>query len=391
MQPWGGFCRTFFMRRLTTTVCLAFLLRPASFIRAQGATEPSIRQALISHATPLHDSGEALILKEAGRNQYVLLGELHGENEVPQLISDLWPALWQEGYRHIAAEVSPWAATHLQKSVAEDTTPVPGLWTRNQAADVNRFAAPDQPVVWGCDIEEEQPNRLIQQMATLNPSNASLHAMAEIVSHGYNRKRAPELLQMAKSAAPTHDVVAGGESLWKSTLDTLQVESLRAGPGTRYFASDERERVMKNQFLVHLKQQPQGNVLLRFGRNHLHRGLDARGISTLGNFVAEWAVSQGQSVVNIGVFAAGGNEHLAGQTFSADERQDESTFALLASLSGNQPTLFDLRDLRPILHGIPSQKRTPLETNLVYWADSYDFLLCYPSVSPLTDLSADPR
>jgi hypothetical protein len=106
---------------------------------------------------------------------------------------------------------------------------------------------------------------------------------------------------------------------------------------------------------------------------------------------SEWAIAQGQSVVNVGVFAAGGKEHLAGQAFSADERQDELTFALLATIAGTDATLFDLRDLRPILHAIPSQKRTPLETNLTYWVDSYDFLLCYPSVSPLTDPSADPR
>ena len=129
--------------------------------------------------------------------------------------------------------------------------------------------------------------------------------------------------------------------------------------------------------------------MLRFGRNHLHRGLDARGISTLGNFVAEWALAHGQSVVNIGVFAAGGREHLAGQTFYADERQDESTFALLAKLSGSDATLYDLKNLRPILHAIPIEKRTPLEANLTYWADSYDFLLCYPSVSPLLDAFAD--
>jgi hypothetical protein len=148
---------------------------------------------------------------------------------------------------------------------------------------------------------------------------------------------------------------------------------------------------MKELFLRHRMQAPQGKVLLRFGRNHLHRGLDARGISTLGNFVAEWALSQGQSVVNVGVFAAGGKEHLAGQTFDADERQDELTFALLASLSGNSATLFSFRELRPVLHAIPAEKRTPLETNLIYWADSYDYLLCYPTVSPLLDASADPR
>ena len=379
------------MRHLITVLCFTQLWIPASHLAAQNATDESIRKELTSHARVLHGPGEAVLLEQASEHQYFLLGELHGENEVPDLLSNLWPALWRAGYRHIAAEVSPWAASHLQRSEAEDETPVPGLWTRKQTASVLRFAAPDQSVLWGCDIEEEQPDRLISQMARLNITDAHLRSMLEILSDGYSRKYAPELLRLAESEHPAHDVLVDGESLWKNTLNTLQVEALRSDSHTRYSASAERERVMKDLFLTHLKLEPQSKVLLRFGRNHLHRGVDARGISTLGNFVSEWATAQGQSVVNVGVFAAGGKEHLAGQTFSADERQDESAFALLADLAGSDATLFDLRGLRPTLHAIPSEKRTPLETNLTYWADSYDFLLCYPNVSPLMDPSADPR
>jgi hypothetical protein len=379
------------MRRVITLLCLAQLWIPATHLAAQNATDESIRKELTLHARVLHASGEAVLLEEASEHQYFLLGELHGENEVPNLLSDLWPALWRAGYRHVAAEVSPWAAMHLQRSAAEDATPVPGLWTRKQAANVLRFAPPDKSVLWGCDIEEEQPGRLISQLAQLNVKDTHLRSMLEIVSNGYSRKYAPELLRLAESEHPAHDVLVGGESLWKETLNTLQVEALRSDPHTRYSASAERERVMKDLFLTHLNLEPQDKVLLRFGRNHLHRGLDARGISTLGNFVSEWATAHEESVVNVGVFAAGGKEHLAGQTFSADERQDEPAFALLASLAGSDATLFDLRGLRPILHAISSEKRTPLETNLTYWADSYDFLLCYPNVSPLIDPSADLR
>jgi len=379
------------MRHLMTVVCLTLVTHWPACMKGQDVTEASIRQDLMSHAVPLHSSGEAVLLKEADQHQYVLLGELHGENEIPNLISALWPSLWREGYRHVAAEVSPWAASQLQEPAAKDATPVPGLWTRTQAAEVSRFAAPHQSVLWGCDIEEGQPDRLIRQMASLNPKDGRLRVMLEVASNGYSRQRAPQLLQLAQSDRPAHDVSIGGESLWQSTLDTLRVEALRSDAHTRYFASDERERVMKDLFLNHLNQEPQDKVLLRFGRNHLHRGLDARGISTLGNFVTELSLAQGHSVVNVGVFAAGGKEHLAGQTFDADERQDELAFAFLASLSGSDATLFELRDLRPMLHAIPSEKRTALETNLIYWADSYDFLLCYPTVSPLTDVSADPR
>ena len=364
---------------------LCLIQLSACLLSAQEATEDSLRHVLSAHSTQLRASGKALLLEEAKTHHYFLLGELHGEVEIPELIASLWPTLWQEGYRHVAAEVSPWAATRLEERITDVSIPLVGLWTREQAATVRQFAAPRQPVLWGCDIEEAQPDQLIRRVAQLNPQDEGLRRMVDLIAGGYRRPQAAELLRLAEAEHPAHDLIVGGESLWASTLKTLQVEALRADTRTRYTASDAREHVMKELFLTHSRQEPEGKVLLRFGRNHLHRGYDARGISTLGNFVSEWALAQGRSVFNVGVFAAGGKEHLAGQTFDADKRKDEPTFALLAILAGSEPRLFDLRSLRPILHFIAPGKRTALEVNLVYWADSYDFLLCYPTVSPLME------
>lgn len=377
-------------RTLIAALCPILLCVPAFHAAAQFPTEDSLGHELTVHESPLNGPGEALLLREAEENQYFLLGELHGEVEIPELLSDLWPTLWREGYRHVAAEVSPWTATHLEQSATADPTSVTGLWTRPQATVIRQFAPPGESVLWGCDMEELQPDRLIRQMAQLNPNDDGLRRMMDVLSSGYSRKQAAVLLHFAESVLPAHDVQVGGESLWKSTLDTLRVENFRSDSHTRFAASDTREKIMKELFVSHRKQEPQGKVLLRFGRNHLHRGYDARGISTLGNFISEWALAQGQSVFNVGAFAAGGKEHLMGKTFDADERQDEPTFALLATLAGKEPTLFDLRTLRPMLHSIPPEKRTVLEVNLVYWADSYDFLLCYPTVLPLQDPAETP-
>ncbi|HEX4811057.1 MAG TPA: hypothetical protein VH325_19110, partial [Bryobacteraceae bacterium] len=336
-----------------------------------------IRATLIAHAVPLHGAGEAQLLAEARSHEFFLLGELHGEREIPELIKDLWPQLWAAGYRHVGAELSPWAAEHLNKAR--------GLWTQDQATVVRQFAKPNQDVLWGCDIDEEQPDRLILDVAKLNPGDAYLQQMIAITAHGYNRKQAPELLALSQAEHPAHDITIGGISLWQNIRETLRVEALRSNPATKLGASEARELVMKALFLSQYRREPEGKVFLRFGRNHLHRGYDARGVSTLGNFVAEWALAENKSAFNVGAFAAGGKEHLAGETFDADERQDELSFALLAHIAGPNATLFDLRTLRPLLHSIAPEKRTTLEVNLIYWADSYDFLICYPIVSPLID------
>ena len=74
---------------------------------------------------------------------------------------------------------------------------------------------------------------------------------------------------------------------------------------------------------------------------------------------------------------------MAGKTYDADERQDELAFALLAERAKYSATIFDLRFLRTLLHQIPPVKRSALQTNLIYWADSYDALICYKTVTLL--------
>jgi hypothetical protein len=115
---------------------------------------------------------------------------------------------------------------------------------------------------------------------------------------------------------------------------TLEIETHRLNPDTKMVAQNERELLMKEQFLTHFRNrassQAGSKVLLRFGRNHLHRGYDARGISTLGNFIVEFAIAQGKKAFNVGVFGAGGKEAMGGEPFDADERQDELAFTLLA-------------------------------------------------------------
>jgi hypothetical protein len=388
--PW--FLHFSFMNyQLPVVLALSVLLIPSPRRADLAVTEESIHAALVAHALPLHGAGEAQLITEARIHDFFLLGELHGEHEIPDLIGDLWPELWKAGYRHVGAEVSPWAAEHLERAKSEDINPAFSLWTQDQAALVRQFAKSDQEVLWGCDIDEGQPQRLIMDIAGLNPGDSKLQQMIDITSHGYNRKQAPELLNVSETERPTHDAAPGGISLWQDLRATLRVEALRSNPNTRFAASEARELVMKELFLTHYRQAPEGKVFLRFGRNHLHRGYDARGVSTLGNFVAEWTLANHKSVFNVGAFAAGGKEHLAGETFEADERRDELAFASLAGIAGSTPTLFDLRPLRPLLHSILSDKRTPLEVNLIYWADSYDLLICFPIVSPLIDASSTGR
>jgi hypothetical protein len=125
--------------------------------------------------------------------------------------------------------------------------------------------------------------------------------------------------------------------------------------------------------------------LVRFGQSHLFRGYDnARGISNLGNFIAEFAVAEHRSTFHVAAFGAGGQMNVNGRRIDADQRKDEPGLGVLASHARFEATVFDMRPLRPLLHRIDPVKRTAAQRNLTEWADGYDALICYRNVTPLT-------
>lgn len=362
--------------RLSTVVLHGQTLQPGDAIVA----------ALATHQYDLEGEGRNFLLREAHDNDFFLLGELHGDNEIPALLRVLWPQMWKQGYHHIAAEVSPWAADQLEVVPPGKGPEVRGLWTKQEATDVHGLADPNTNVLWGCDMEEAQPQFLIREMAALNPGDPNLKQMVALTKDAYQRKMASDLLDLAKESNGNRDKILNDVSLRQSLLATLQIDKDRFTPDTKMIAQNERELLMKEQFLAHFHHSSTlgtpSKVLLRFGRNHLHRGYDTRGISTLGNFIAEFAIAQGRKAFNVGAFGAGGKARLL-NTFDADERQYELAFALLAETAKYPASLYDLRPLRQLLHQIPQEKRSKLQSNLMYWADSYDALICYKAVTPL--------
>lgn len=141
---------------------------------------------------------------------------------------------------------------------------------------------------------------------------------------------------------------------------------------------------MKELFLENYRRVGgRPKIFARFGRNHLHRGYDRRGVSTLGNFMAEFATVQGDLSFHVAAFGAGGKVRMPDGVIDWDETKEDSAFALLASQARYGATLFDLRPIRGTLHQIPDTKRSAAEASLVYWADSYDAIICYREVTPL--------
>src|SRR5213592_3858796 len=129
---------------------------------AQDQPMEALPDQIRAHQYDLRLSGRTFLLEEAGRVSFFLLGELHGTNEIPALIRVLWPSLWEKGYRHVAAEVSPWAAARLEfPAIKPPPNSGHGLWRQSEADFITGFKKGSGAVLWGCDIEEARPQGMI--------------------------------------------------------------------------------------------------------------------------------------------------------------------------------------------------------------------------------------
>jgi hypothetical protein len=372
-----------FRRPVAALAVAAAILVPISLI---GQTPSGSSINLGDHQYDLSTAGRAFLIKEASRASFFMLGELHGDNEIPAVIRDIWPDMWQADYRHIAVELSPWAVDKLRPDASSAARLERAFsWSRSDVDFVSSLPNRKAPVLWGCDMEEVRPHLLIRELAALNPRNQELRAAADLTTPGYQRSRAAELLSRVRKAADVKDLSVGGMSLRALIIRTLEIEVDRSSPDTRLSASQRREALMKELFYRQWQTNGRPKVLLRFGRNHLHRGQDRRGVSTLGNFAAEMAIANGLESFNIAAFAGGGKIAFGGKVTDGDERAADPAFAFMAGIARYPATVFDLRPIRRALHRIPDEKRSPIESSLVYWADSYDALLFYREVTPLKE------
>ena len=332
------------------------LIVAALMVTAQGLplgqADQSISDLLKVQQYDLATEGKAFLEKEARAASFFLIGGLHGDKETPALVDSLWSSA---GYRYLAMEMSPWAASRLKVSH-----------------------------IRGSDIEEPQPHSLIRELAQANPENRSLQSMVELTKDGYKRPLAPKLFALTASMGEIKDTAPGGISLREQVIRTLEVEVERANRqgNDRLAASVRRETVMKEFFLSHYRAAGgKPKVMTVFGQNHLHRGIDRRGVSTLGNFIAELATAEGVQSFHVVLVAAGGKINLFGLQ-DIDQRKDDPALAVFASAARYPATVFNLRPIRSALHQIAPEKLSASDSGVLFWADSYDAIVCYREVTP---------
>ena len=233
--------------------------------------------------------------------------------------------------------------------------------------------------IHGADIEEPRPDLLIRDLAAINPQNRALRDMVEITKTGYRRETAGQLLQLARDAGEVKDAPAGGVPLRTVLLETLEVESTRASK-RRFEASTLREAFMKGFFITHYRAASRDNAspkfLVVFGQSHSGRGIDRRGVSTLGNFVSELAVAEGAHAFHVLLFAAGGRYSLHG-VHEIDQRQDDPGLCIptvmIARGSLGNPWIFEeltgTRSAPPSAAEVEAELRWIIDRAAEHWGE----------------------
>lgn len=386
--------------RLAVLLLLSVTLSAAAAHAAD--SDPSLAAALAANRHPirlqqgrLEGDGARLLLDEAAKSQFFLLGEDHGMAESAQLGEALVTALQPLGFRHVAIEAGPLTGETLERlarsggaraietfAIAHPfALPFFG-WKEEQsylAAAVRSYGRSSKRVVWGLDQEfAYAPGMHLERLAMLastGTARAAVRAMQERNERG-NRalaeKHDPTAILMMNATPADFDALAAafpkkGEAAriireLRESADIYQMWLRRQG----YESNLTRSLLLKRNFVAYYDEAVRGGeakprVLLKFGLNHLMRGRTFVDVYDLGTFLPELAARNGMQAFHAVILARSGTANVfspmstdAGDRTKAYDPLQSRNFEFdatpfLAAAEGEAWTLLDLRPLRKLL------------------------------------------
>lgn len=356
---------------------IAAIVLPTS---AAAATETQLDTLIrrTSHPIEIRDGalagpGAAWLATRTANARFVMLGEDHGNAGIPRFAGALARRLGEQGPLYTAVEVDPLIAIELDAMLRGDdlstlraflerdghALSVPFFtWTEEAEflREALRYGPRGTQAVWGLD------------QAFIGAAYVWLDRIASLATTPAARARAEQLAARAKadimSFLGTVDV-AELERLRDALADPAEAPAQRyagllarsariygpfvRGGGSVFAANLDRETMMKQLFLdyaasAEARDGAPPRVLLKFGANHLMRGLSHTHVPSLGNFLYEMAGVSGDSVFSVLAVLGPGSQvvDFLGKTTRADEAFEKAYGFLLPHVSGPGMTLIDL-------------------------------------------------
>ncbi len=318
---------------------------PSSSIWGKEEKLPSIGELFRSQTYPVFEAGGELrgpgfewLLKRVAQAQFVCLGEQHNSRQIPRVTAALFKNLHDKcGFTHLALEQDPVMCEMVSGSgVAGSRDAVVALanrypnaftFTSDQELELlaaaGALAGAKGDAIWGLDqvfgtlhvLDELCPlapnpkarERLARLIVTVRPYEMTRfrngrHFIADIA-------KPDDFRHLADFLRPKPDSRA--DFLIRQLLLSNEIYAdhlgARRGELTGFQSSYKREENMKSLFVrQYRRSQAAGEalpkVLLKFGHAHAIRGAGWSTVLTLGNFVSEFAKSNGMESFHLAIY-----------------------------------------------------------------------------------------
>lgn len=361
----------------------------------------------------LDGAGAAHLRAATARSQFVLLGEVHMDHEVPRFAGALFTMLQAaHGVRHLVVEQDPQAIRDALDPtrrgdalrLAAHAKRYPTLYEFDSDEDLAMLARvsqaqPGPDAIWGVEQltgverhlevllgrartagQRERVQALLPAARSADPGPA--YSVNWLISPAAE----PALAELAPAFAADPMARALINDLAKSAEIFGYYRRAQAGEPVALFNNTVREEVLKAHFIARYRAAAAKGTLPRamfkFGANHLYRGKNPTQAFPIGNLAHELAVFNGMEAYGVFVMAVG-PDYVAMADLPAWTRP------LLPAEAPTEPLLVDLRALRPhqrlLRESLPAAEQTAFRELI----NGYDALVLLPNSRPATRVLAD--
>ncbi|THD34476.1 MAG: hypothetical protein E7773_14905 [Sphingomonas sp.] len=334
-------------------------------------------------------SGWSFIEQAAKGSDFVLLGEEHGVAEIPTFAGQLFDSLAARGDARLFIEVSDPAARMMDLALADGGVGRLARWIDGDAfgvafygwrqeaeflARVRANAPRDRRVVYGTDYEPFATRRILEELERLAEHTPQAAMIAAVLDDALRRRAdaaasrdVGRLLGFGGDPGPVDSIVRAWPSappaaklLLETLRTTMEINRLFVG-GQRWRSNQMRADFQRANFLRLYRgiraERRSARVMMKYGANHLRRGLGDARVFDLGTLVPELAAAEGRRCLQVAVLAGRGSVHSVVDPASFRSMPQPATgatdYALdaFAEVAGDTATVFDLVSLRPVVNG----------------------------------------
>ena len=305
----------------------------------------------------IQGAGRDWLIENGQDARFVMLGEAHGVADIARFSGSLYDLTDRTA---LAIETDVWTAANLE-ALAQEGMPafevyykrrshqygVPFYAWREESALLSKVVSKAngvKPSLWGLDqvfvlagktIVDRLRSRIKKQIAkdALVQFENSLVTRPALI--GYGKPEDIEYLYTALLAEDDREVLEIAEAIKVS--NEIYAPFTR-GAGSALLANQKRERQMKELFFTYFSnarkyvglQKP----MLKFGTNHMYRGITQTGVIGLGGFADALATARGEKSLSISVFCGPGStvRQFDGTEKNCTQSEFEEYFPTLAKL-----------------------------------------------------------